>query len=212
MKLSLERRLKKKAHVDVARLQDELVSVAYELDNNAVLHGGTAIWRCYGGKRFSEDIDLYAGAAGKWDEISQTISARGLEASKLKKTGNLLYAKVVNAGVEVRLEVNFAVRKKGVLADYEKADGSFLQVLTLPPEELFLEKIAAYSNRRFARDLYDLAHLSPLVDEKIVCKEAKKFVANIAKPVDVENLKAIVYEGNIPSFEQLRGALEGRWQ
>ena len=26
---------------------------------NAILHGGTAIWRIYSGKRFSEDLDLY---------------------------------------------------------------------------------------------------------------------------------------------------------
>ncbi|MEM1546291.1 MAG: nucleotidyl transferase AbiEii/AbiGii toxin family protein [Candidatus Methanomethylicia archaeon] len=25
----------------------------------AVIHGGTAIWRCYGSNRFSEDVDVY---------------------------------------------------------------------------------------------------------------------------------------------------------
>jgi predicted nucleotidyltransferase component of viral defense system len=31
----------------------------YEKFPNAVIHGRTAIWRCYGSNRFSEDVDVY---------------------------------------------------------------------------------------------------------------------------------------------------------
>ncbi len=204
--------MKKKSHVEVARLQDELVSLAYALDNTCVLHGGTAIWRCYGAKRFSEDIDLYASSPGKWTKTGEAVSRRGLTAIKLKTTDNLLFAKVRDENAEVRLEVNLSQKNKGILADYEKADGSYIQVLALPPEGLFLEKIAAYSDRRFVRDLYDLVHLGPIVNEGAVLHAARKFAAGIPAPVDEENLKTIVYEGNIPDFEQLCASFERRWK
>ena len=52
-------RLKKSAHKDIAAAQDLIVSALYEVFNDSVLHGGTSIWRCYKGNRFSEDVDAY---------------------------------------------------------------------------------------------------------------------------------------------------------
>ena len=52
-------KLKKKAHKDIAEAQDIIIRELYTLFDKAVLHGGTSIWRCYGGNRFSEDIDVY---------------------------------------------------------------------------------------------------------------------------------------------------------
>ena len=40
-----------------------------------------------------------------------------------------------------------------------------MDVLTLSPENLILEKIGAYENRRFIRDIYDVYHLSNYVTE-----------------------------------------------
>ena len=51
--------LKKQAHRDIARAQDLIVEVLFSIIASAVMHGGTAIWRCYQGNRFSEDIDVY---------------------------------------------------------------------------------------------------------------------------------------------------------
>ena len=39
-------------------LQDEVMQIVYGIDSKAVLHGGTSIWRCYGGKGFPEDLIL----------------------------------------------------------------------------------------------------------------------------------------------------------
>ena len=44
-------RLRRKSQKELAELQDEVVDVVYTLLDNAVIHGGTAIWRCYGGKK-----------------------------------------------------------------------------------------------------------------------------------------------------------------
>lgn len=57
--IPLTLRLKKQAHKKVAEAQDLIVKELYSVFDGAVLHGGTAIWRCYGGNRFSEDVDAY---------------------------------------------------------------------------------------------------------------------------------------------------------
>ena len=52
-------KLKRKMHKDIAYAQDLIVEEIYNFFPKAVIHGGTAIWRCYNGNRFSEDIDVY---------------------------------------------------------------------------------------------------------------------------------------------------------
>ena len=57
--IPLALRLRKQVHRNVAVAQDIIVKELYGVFERAVLHGGTAIWRCYGGNRFSEDVDFY---------------------------------------------------------------------------------------------------------------------------------------------------------
>jgi predicted nucleotidyltransferase component of viral defense system len=212
MERPLEKRLRKRAHVQTALLQDELADLVYSVEESAVLHGGTAIWRCYNGNRFSEDLDFYA-PAKKLDGLPEKARERRIEVRKFKKTENLLFARLTNGEAAVRLEVNFTARKKGIATQFEKVDGSVMQVLSLSPEDLILEKIAAYRSRRLVRDVYDVFHLSSFVkeDEKVK-RTVVELLDGLPKPVDEDNLKAIVYSGAIPSFNQLREALERRWK
>ena len=52
-------RLKRTNHKRIAEAQDLIIKELYGVFDKAVLHGGTALWRCYNGNRFSEDIDVY---------------------------------------------------------------------------------------------------------------------------------------------------------
>ncbi len=212
MHLSLANQLKKQAHRNIARLQDELVQLAYELENDLVLHGGTAIWRCYGGNRFSEDLDFYGNTDQLEKELDGLTRARGLRITKLKKTENLLFCKITDSQCEVRLEVNRSVRKNPTAAAFRKLDGSFTTALTLTPEELILEKTDAYANRRLIRDAYDLFHLSSLCpDTPDVQKNMRAFLSDPPSPLDEKNLKTIVYTGAVPTFGQIIQALRRRW-
>ena len=58
-KIPLNLKLRKKEHKRIAYIQDILVEELYTLFPEAIIHGGTAIWRCYNGNRFSEDVDVY---------------------------------------------------------------------------------------------------------------------------------------------------------
>ncbi|MGC8483884.1 MAG: nucleotidyl transferase AbiEii/AbiGii toxin family protein, partial [Thermodesulfobium sp.] len=89
---------------------------------------------------------------------------------------------------------------KGTLKVYQKANGSSIDVLTLRPEELILEKIEAYNDRRRIRDIYDIYFLSRIVTDKDTKKMVKGYLSKIKKPIDENDLKAIIYEGKIPTF------------
>lgn len=206
------KRIKKRRHLEVALLQDELVDLLYSLEQGLVFHGGTAIWRCYAGNRFSEDLDFYGPVQKIDDAFSSAVKSRSLVLSKYKKTGNLAFSKISNGRVEVRLEVNFSSSKSPVVAPFERVDGSLIDVLTLSPEQLILEKIGAYSSRFFIRDLYDIYHLSNFVkDESLVSMQMRSFLSSAKQPVDEANLEAIVYSGAVPSFQQIVDSLKRRW-
>ncbi|MFG1503175.1 MAG: hypothetical protein AAE984_07575 [Cuniculiplasma divulgatum] len=78
MKLSIAKQLKKQSQVQIAFLQDEIMEILYSLTDDLIFHGGTVIWRCYNGKKFSEDLNFYY--------PSLMISLLGLR-SRLSRTG-----------------------------------------------------------------------------------------------------------------------------
>ena len=201
-------RLRRKSQKELAELQDEVVDVVYTLLDNAVIHGGTAIWRCYGGKRFSEDIDLYTNyPADLKAKLENELKKRGLKLLKFRQTANTLFSQISNDVTHMSLEMT---RKNmhGTLKTYQKANGSAMDVLTLKPEELILEKIAAYNDRRRIRDIYDVYFLSRFVDDKKIKESVKKFLLKINEPKDEGDLKVIIYEGRIPTFQEMLEALK----
>ncbi|MEW6528454.1 MAG: nucleotidyl transferase AbiEii/AbiGii toxin family protein [Candidatus Micrarchaeota archaeon] len=212
MIIPLEKRLKKRMHVEIALLQDEITELLYGIENDIILHGGTSVWRCYGGNRFSEDLDFYCANVKKIEHnFKKAAKSRGLSILKFKKTKNLIFCKVSNRNSEVRIEINFARLKTAISKPFEKTDGTFMEVLTLSPEELVLEKISAYQNRRFIRDIYDIYHLSNYVNDEKIGERMITFFASLEKPVDEENLNSIVYSGNVPAFKQIVAALKRRY-
>lgn len=131
---------------------------------------------------------------------------------KFKATGNLIFAKISNGQAEIRLEMNFSAKKEGSVQRYEKINGTLMDIFCLSAEELFLEKIATYRDRRFVRDLYDLYHLSSLIEpSKKIREEMKSLLANYLPPIDEKNLAVIIYSGAIPGAEQMVSALKRRY-
>ncbi|MEM0360384.1 MAG: nucleotidyl transferase AbiEii/AbiGii toxin family protein [Candidatus Diapherotrites archaeon] len=214
MRLPLFNRLKNRLHKDTALLQDEIVDIVYSVEPSAVLHGGTAVWRCYSSNRFSEDLDFYLGSGKAFKEkFLPVIESRNLSLQKFKQTKTTIFSKIAIGNAEVRFEAALRKPDKIVVASYEKVDGTFLSIFTLAPEDLLLEKISAFENRRLARDLYDIVSLLPFVrDETAVKSKALAFVESAEKPVDEKALKALVFSGAIPSFEQAIAIIKRRFK
>ncbi len=215
MKIPLEKRLRKRAHRLIAALQDEVLEILYSLQQKLIIHGGTAIWRCYGGGRFSEDIDMYSASLpeGFENQLREMVHSRGLQLKKFKKTGNLVFCKVADGEVEIRIEINFSKAPHAIAIPYEKLDGSSMIVFALPIDALIIEKAAAYLSRKFVRDIYDVYFLAGrgALDGKTE-KQLGGMLANLPEPIDESNLNSIVYSGAVPSFGQMREYLEGRFK
>ena len=213
MQIPLYNRLKRQLHRDIASLQDQILEITYSLDKNAVLHGGTAIWRCFQGNRFSEDLDFYLSPKNNFKELlTKETGSLGLVLDKCKETKSTIYAKVSSGSVTVRLECALRKFKTPIVKEYERVDGSYLDVFVLSPEDLLIEKLTAFKNRKLIRDIYDVYHLSKYVELKgEFMKNVAKLLSTLPKPSDEKNLKTIILAGAIPSYGQMVETLKRRF-
>src|SRR3989338_8712536 len=93
--LPLGLRIRRTSHREVAKAQDLLVQAVYEVFPETVLHGGTAVWRCYQGNRFSEDVDIYLHKdSRRIEELFALLEKRGFALIKKKMTENAIYSKL----------------------------------------------------------------------------------------------------------------------
>ena len=214
MRIPLENKLKKRLHIEIGRLQDEVIDIVYFLEEKAVLHGGTALWRCFSGNRFSEDLDFYLNADKNFERgFRQKLESRGLQLLKYKKTDNAVYFRISNGVVEVRFEAALRKIKDFEVREYERIDGTFSNVFTLSAEKLLLEKLEAFKNRKLIRDLYDVFMLSFFVSEnKLISGKVKDFLKKVPEPADEKNLKTIIFSGAVPSFNQMIVVLNRRFK
>ncbi len=209
LKLPIAKQLKKRSQIEMAFLQDEIMDIMYAISDSLILHGGTAIWRCYSGKRFSEDLDFYSKDFPELlPQVRNLIESHGLTVQKIKDTGNVIFSSISNGNVTVKLEINHASAITGTQMPYLLADGSSMEILSLTPDQFIEEKILAYSDRKYIRDLYDIYHLvntNPLLDS--TKQQLISFMRNLKEPVDEEVLKTIVYLGLPPSLNKMKTAI-----
>ena len=211
--IPLSLRLKKESHRKIASAQDRILALVYREFPNAVLHGGTAIWRCYAGKRFSEDLDFYLPKDhAKLDALFATLEKEGFRVVKRKVGERSVYSELEIDRVAVRLEATYQPIK-GQVTDYETVDGNITAIYSLTPEAFLKEKVAAYLKRRKVRDLYDIFFLLPrATTTSAVKRELALLLASYQEPVDTPDLKVIVLEGLIPTPQQMRDYIERKWR
>ena len=211
--LPLSRRMKKEIHRKIASAQDLILDEVYQHFPHAVLHGGTAIWRCHDGKRFSEDLDFYLPRDEKaLEALFAALENKGFVVRKKRILTNSVYSELGYDRTTVRLEATFQ-SIKGHLAEYETADGNVVMIYTLTPEEFLKEKITTYRKRRKIRDLYDIFSLLPKIDDPAaVREELGLLIRDYAPPIDEQDLKTIILEGLTPTAEDMKEYIERKWR
>ena len=211
VKIPLILRLKKQIHRDVAEAQDLIVKTLYDAFPDAVLHGGTAIWRCYNGNRFSEDVDAYIlKEEGKTKEFFEDLKKTGFTVHKKKIGERSIFSSLELNRTMVRFEALFKdAREKSSLREYETADGNFITVNTLTPEDLIREKVEAYINRAKVRDFYDIFFLIRYAETKEISGSLKRLVENFKRPLDESELRLLIIEGIIPDTKKMLDYVKG---
>ena len=148
-----------RTQIQKALLQDRVVRVLFTTTKKIVLHGGTVVWRCYGGERFSKDLDIYVSKELEVMKTLNRLSQAGIAWSLIqkRKTGFGLYYNyvVTSGGVDIALQITMK-KAEGSLSRYGTVDGSYVNISALPADRLLLEKAEALLDRAKARDLYDM--------------------------------------------------------
>lgn len=183
-----------------------LIIEIYNKFSKAVLHGGTALWRCYGSNRFSEDLDFYLPKNVKekdFKDFLNNLRQKGFIIEKFKITSNLIFFKFSFLNVTVSFEAVFKNIKNFETRSFEMSDGSFILVNTLGPEDLLEEKLLTYLERKRVRDLYDIFFLIKIVEKNKVKRDVIKLMKNIEKPIDEKELKVLIISGSIPTTNEM---------
>ena len=205
MKLPIAKQLKKQSQVQIAFLQDEIVDILYSLADDLIFRGGTAIWRCYHGKRFSEDLDFYSlSFTNIMKEFHESVISHGLSVPRIEDTGNVIFSTIRNNDATIRVEINHVSDVTGNLMKYELTDGSNVEVLSLTADQFINEKILAYTDRRYIRDIYDIYHISTNFQlQDLTRQNLMEFLSNLPQPLDEPVLRTLVYAGLAPTFENM---------
>jgi len=209
--IPLNLRLRKKTEKEIAYSQDIIVGELYKFFPKAIIHGGTAIWRCYQGNRFSEDIDVYINKdEEKIEGLFKSLEGKGFKIIKKRVKEFSLYSELILNNIPVRLEATFQ-NKKPFFKKYETSESFFINVYTLSPEDLIIEKVETYLKRRKIRDLYDVSFLiSHVQNKKIIENHLKRLIENYEKPNDEENLANIIIMGVVPNSNEIITEIK-RW-
>ena len=210
--IPLQVRLKREVHRKIALAQDLIITEVYSIFNNAVLHGGTAIWRCYSGKRFSEDLDFYLPKdKEKLEQLFKSLNRVGFKIKKKKISERSIYSELELDRTAVRLEATFQ-NISSVICDYELAEGNFISIYSLTPEAFLTEKINTYLKRFKVRDLWDIFFILKSVKKLEPIKEIETLIKKYKEPIDEEDLKAILLEGIVPSAQEMFTYIHQKWE
>jgi predicted nucleotidyltransferase component of viral defense system len=213
MDLPIASILKRRSELETAQLEDDIVGILTNITDKVALHGGTAIWRCYNGRRFSKDIDAYIWEKDFKDRFIDAAERIGVDVTKFREKG-ITFIHVRKGNTEIKVEPN-NVEKAAVLAPYERVDGSKINILVLSPEDLLVEKIETYRDRRAYKDLYDITVLLNSIKEPGKVRGIlSEFAKDIPQPDEsvqrYTEFKGVIYAGTVPSYERMSEFIR-RW-
>lgn len=210
--IPLQAKLKREIHRKIAYAQDLVVKEVYSVFDKAVLHGGTGIWRCYNGKRFSEDLDFYfPNNKEKLGVLFENLKKAGFDIKKKKISESSVYAELEFERFSVRLEATFQ-KISGVICDYEMSDGNVFSIYSLTPESFLAEKANTYIKRFKVRDLWDVFFLLKIVNDPKKINEIGNLIKHYKEPFDEEDLQVIILEGIVPSAREMFDYIKRKWE
>lgn len=202
--------------------QDMLLAFVVDNFTGAVMHGGTCIWRCYGGRRYSKDLDFYLGVPAERGItlVRKAFMDAGfaLKEFHFDRASNTLVI-VERREIEGKADFTFSRVNGAVKANYARINGTAMEISALDPEGLLQEKISAHLDKygRGAdevQDLYDVYYLTSLVraPSAHAAEAAKRLVSEVKRPPRNERqLANYMLKGEAaPSFRQLMESIT-RW-
>jgi len=169
------RGMKNIGHAEKDYFQNVLLFIIYQnFGSEIIFKGGTALSKCYGLNRFSEDLDFTCKKEFDFKIIEEGLKRFKItfevedeifERSKsyvIRLIGPLFNG---NKNSMCKVILDFSFREEILINPITKTIGRFLEeipsfeVYVMSEEEIFAEKVRAILTRNKARDVYDLYFL-----------------------------------------------------
>jgi predicted nucleotidyltransferase component of viral defense system len=207
------RGIKNIGHAEIDYFQNVILFAIYKnFGKSLIFKGGTALSKCYGLLRFSEDLDFTAESEVNEGVIYDELKRFRVEFASEKKIyeNGIKHTIKINGPLFVgtksslcRIIIDISLREKVILRPEIKSIGRFMEeipsfdVLVMNKKEIFAEKIRAIMTRNKARDVYDLLFLSKednyfdefLINEKLKYYNKKwskeKFIKSLNEKKDI---------------------------
>ena len=207
--------LRNKEHIEKDYFQDILLYYIFKKTNLLIFKGGTALYKIYNLRRFSEDLDF--SLLKEFDvekKIKEAVSEiNGAKIKEIKKTKTSYFFKISFDGIltaynTVRIDISITnplledFELKNYISNYIDIPPFTMRVMSL--NEILSEKIHAIFARQKARDLYDLFFLVKFVevDKKIIITKLDNLNVKYTRKkleVRLKNLK-LVWEKELKHF------------
>ena len=217
--------------------QNILLFIIYKsFGSEIVFKGGTALSKCYGLNRFSDDLDFACKKEFDFKIIEEgikrfkidfKIEEEAFERSKsyIIRINGPLYTGNKNSACKLILDFSF--REEVIIKPAVKSIGRFLEeilsfdVYVMAEEEIFAEKIRAVLTRNKARDVYDLYFLvesglklnKELVDKKLeyykIKFKEKDFIKAIKAKKEIWKSELSGLIENVPDFSEVSSKILG---
>jgi predicted nucleotidyltransferase component of viral defense system len=158
-----------------------------------ILKGGTALLKCYGLDRFSEDIDL-DGTKKNIKEFVDKFCKKYEYEYRIAKDTDTVKRTFINYGGDKPLKVEVSYRKRNIPKEqYTNING--INVYTI--DMLCLMKSNAYMSRDKIRDLYDLCYIGDKYYDKL-SPATKTVLQNALEYKGLEQFDYIVQNNEDP--------------
>jgi uncharacterized protein len=202
------RNIKNLGHAEKDYFQNILLFLIYQkFGNEIIFKGGTALSKCYGMDRFSEDLDFackkdfdfkFIEEGLKRFRIEFEVSVKKFERSRkhiLRIKGPLFNG---SRNSFCKLVLDFSFREEVFLKPAVKSIGRFLEeipsfdVYVMDLEEIFAEKIRTIFARNKARDVYDfyfLINQRVKLNIELINKKLKYYNKKFSKKELFDSLK-----------------------
>ncbi len=185
----------------------KILEILYKKYNTLYFKGGTCMQKCYGLKRFSEDLDFNYIDIDIEKLIEYIIKELDVETTLINryetkfgisfvlKIKGILYTGAENSYCRVSLDFRkddtYLDTKKLIIRPiYNDLDNYFL--LALNEEEIFAEKVRATITRYKARDIFDLVELlykNVKINYELINLKLKTYDLKYSKDLLLEKVK-----------------------
>lgn len=201
----------------------KVLSIIYKNFNTIYFKGGTCLQKCYGLKRFSEDLDFNYDNVDLDNiidviisELDEEIEISDKYTSKFSTTFVIKIKGILYTGQDNSIcKVSFDFRKGDIYLEskkliirptYNDVENYFL--LALNEEEILAEKVRAIITRFKGRDIFDLVELlykEISINYDLIEKKLSTYDLNYSKKLLVEKVKEKekIYENEISKLTDI---------